>query len=77
MDGQPPAVEIVGLVTEQIKKLAVHQSGYEIKGAVRIRKDHKQCRFFVAQGVQLQFVRFHKVPEFFYVKGSQARAAAH
>lgn len=50
---------------------------FEIKGAVRIRKNYKQRRFLVTQGVQLHFVRFHKVPEFFYVKGSQACAAAH
>ena len=69
MDGQAPAVEVIGLVAEQVESLRVHQGGHEIEGAVRIRENHEQRRFAVAQGVKLQFVRFHQVPELFYVKG--------
>lgn len=71
MDGQAPAVEVIGLVAEQIEKLAIHEGGHKVKGAVRIREDHEQRRFAVAQGVKLQFVRFHQVPELFYIKGGK------
>ena len=37
---------------------------YEIKSAVRIREDDEQRRFAVAQGVQLQLVLRHEVPQF-------------
>ena len=36
MDGQPPAVEVIRLVTEQIEKLTIHEGGHEIESAVRI-----------------------------------------
>lgn len=33
-----------------------------------IGKDHEQGRFAVAQGVKLQFVRFHQIPELFDIE---------
>ena len=50
MDRQPPAVEVIRLVAEQIEKLTIHEGGHEIESAVRIRQDHKQRCLLVAQG---------------------------
>ena len=44
------------------KKERIHEGGHEIESAVRIRKNHKQRRLLVAQGIQFQFVIFHQVP---------------
>ena len=75
MDGQPPAVEVIRLVAEQIEKLTIHEGSHEIEGAVRIRKNHKQRRLLVAQGIQFQFVIFHQVPQLLDVEGSKPGAA--
>ena len=48
----------------------------KIEGAVRIREDDEQRRFAVAQGVQLQLVLRHEVPQLLDVKGRKAGAAA-
>ena len=75
MNGQSPAVEVIRLVAEQIEKLTIHEGGHKIEGAVRIRKDHKQCRLLVAQGIQFQFVIFHQVPQLLDIEGSKPGAA--
>ena len=76
MDRQAASVEVVRLVAQQIEKLGVHERRHEIEGAVRVREDDEQRRFAVAQGVQLQLVLRHEVPQFLNVKGRQAGAAA-
>ena len=75
MDGQPPTVEVIRLVAEQIEKLTIHEGGHEIESAVRIRKDHKQRRLLVAQGIQFQFVIFHQVPQLLDIEGSKPGTA--
>src|SRR5699024_12472135 len=76
MDRQASPVEVVRLVAQQVEKLGVHERRHKIEGAVRIREDDEQRRFAVAQGVQLQLVLRHEVPQFLNVKGRQAGAAA-
>ena len=68
MDRQPPAVEVIRLIVEQIEKLTIHEGGHEIESAVRVGNDNEQRRFAVAQGVKLQFVRFHQIPELFDIE---------
>lgn len=75
MDRQAAAVEVVRLITQEIEKLGVHERRHEIEGRVRIREDDEQCRFAVAQGVQLQLILRHEVPQLRDVKGRQAGAA--
>ncbi len=65
------AEEVIRLVAEQIEKLTIHEGGHEIESAVRIRKDHKQCRLLVAQGIKFQFVICHQVPELFDIEKGQ------
>ena len=76
MDRQAATVEVVRLVAQEVEKLGVHERRHEIKSAVRIREDDKQCRFAVAQGVQLQLVLRHEVPQLRDVKWGQPGAAA-
>ena len=76
MDRQAAAVEVVRLVAKEVKKLGVHECCHKIEGAVRVRKNDEQRRFPVAQGVQLQFVLRHKVPQLLNIKGREAGAAA-
>ena len=75
MDRQAAAVEVIRLVAQEVEKLGVHERRLEIKSAVRIREDDKQRRFAVAQGVQLQLVLHHEVPQLRDVKRRQAGAA--
>ena len=75
MDRQAAAVEVVRLVAQQIEKLRVHERRHKIESAVRIREDDEQRRFAVAQGIQLQLVLRHEVPQLRDVKGRKAGAA--
>ena len=75
MDRQAAAVEVVRLITQEVKKLGVHERRHKIEGRVRVRQNHEQRRFSVAQGVQLQLVLRHEVPQLRDVKGRQAGAA--
>lgn len=75
MDRQSAAVEVVRLVAQQIEKLRVHERRHKIESAVRIREDDEQRRFAVAQGIQLQLVLRHEVPQLRDVKGRKAGAA--
>ena len=75
MDGQPPAVEVIRLVAEQIEKLTIHEGGHKIEGTVRIGEDHKQRRLAVAQGIQFQFIIFHQVPQLLDIEGSKPGTA--
>ena len=40
MDRQPPAVEVIRLVAEQIEKLTIHEGGHKIEGAVPVSYTH-------------------------------------
>ena len=72
----PPAVEIVGLVAEQVEKLAIHEGGHKVEGAVCITDDNEQRRLAVAQGVKLHLVCFHQITELFDIKGGKPGPAA-
>ena len=75
MDRQAAPVEVVRLVAQEVEKLGVHERRHKIEGAVCIREDDKQRRFAVAQGIQLQLVLRHEVPQLRDVKRRQAGAA--
>lgn len=71
MDGQTAAVKVIRLVAQQVEKLGVHERRHKIEGAVRVREDDEQRRFAVTQGVQLQLVLCHQVPQLLDVEGGQ------
>ena len=68
MNGQLAAVHIVGLVTQEVKKLGVYHRNQEVKGRIRIRHDEKQGRFLVAQRVQFQLIVHGEVAQFLDVE---------
>ena len=75
MDRQPPAVHIVGLLTEQVEQLGVHHRDQEVEGAVGVRHDEAQRCFPVAQGVQFQLIVGGDLPQFRDVEGGKASTA--
>ena len=76
MDGQPAAVHIVRLVAQKIEQLALQHGNDEVEGGVRIAHNEEQRRFSVAQGVQLQFVVRHDLPQLRNIEGGKSGAAA-
>ena len=77
MNGQPPVIEIVRLVAEQVEKLALQHGNDEIEGGIGIAHNEEQRRFPVAHRVQLQFILRHNVPQLLDIEGREAGAAAH
>lgn len=76
MDGQSAAVEIIRLVAEKVEQLTIHKGCDEIEGAVRIADDNEQGRFAVTQGIQLQLVGLHQIPQLLDIEGSETGTAA-
>ena len=77
MDRQTPAVHIVGLFAEHIEKLRIAKGDQKIERVVRIAHNEEQRRFLVSQGIQLQFVVGHDLPQLANVKGGQTCSTAH
>ena len=69
MDGQPPSVHIISLITKQIEKLCVEDRHNKVKGVVGVGDNDKQSGFSIAYGVKLHFVGFHEVAQLLNVKG--------
>ncbi len=77
MNRQPPVIEIVRLVAEQVEKLALQHGNDEIEGGIGIAHNEEQRRFSVAHRVQFQFILRHNVSQFLDIEGRKAGAAAH
>ena len=71
MDGQPSAVLVVRLFTQEIEELGVDEGDQEVEGTVGVRHDEKQRCLPVSQGVQFQLVVGRDVPQFLDVKGRE------
>ena len=56
MDGQFAAVHIIRFVAQKVEKLGVDHADEEVEGGIRVRHDEEQCRFLIAQRVQLQLI---------------------
>ena len=69
MDGQLAAVHIICFIAQQIEKLGVDHADEEVEGAVRIAHDEEQCRFLIAQRVQLQLIVHSEVTQLLDVEG--------
>ena len=48
----------------------------EVEGGIRVAHNEEQRRFAVAQGIQLQFVVRHDLPQLRNVEGGKAGTAA-
>ena len=69
MDGQPAAVYVVSLVTQQVEKLGVDHAGEKIEGVVGIGNDDEQGSFPVPKGVQFQLIICRQFPQFLDIEG--------
>ena len=77
MDGQAPAVDVVGFLAQKVKELAVHHAYEEIEGAVRVGHDEEQRGLAVSQRVQRQLVVGGHVAQLGDVEWGEASAAAY
>ena len=62
MDGQPPAVHIIGFLTQEIEQLGIAHGDQEVERIVRVAHDEKQRGLSIAQRVQLQLVICRQLP---------------
>ena len=69
MDGKPPVVNIVRLVAEQVEHLGVHDSDNKVERIVGIADDDEQCRLLISEGIKLQLVVAHQLPQLCDVEG--------
>ena len=69
MNRQFTAILVICLVAQQIEKLGVDHRNQKIEGAVRVRHNEEQCRFLIAQRVQLQFIVHGEVTQLLDVEG--------
>ena len=77
MNRQPPIIEIVRLVAEQVEKLTLQHGNDEIEGGIGIAHNEEQRRFPVTHCVQFQFILRHNVSQLLDIEGRKAGAAAH
>ena len=75
MDGQFAAVHVIRFVAQKVEKLGVDHADEEVEGGIRVRHDEEQCRFLIAQRVQLQFIVHGKVPQLLDVEGRKPGTA--
>ena len=75
MDGKPPAVHIISLITQEVEKLRVEDRHNKVESVVRIGNDNEQRRFAVAYGVKLHFVGFHEFAQFPNIERGKPRTA--
>ena len=76
MNRQPPAVNVVGFLTQEVEQLRVAHGNEEIKSVVGIAHNEEQRRFLVPQGVQGQLVIGRQFSKFLDVEGGKPRTAA-
>ena len=77
MDGQAPAVNVVGCLAQKVKELGVDHAYENVEGAVRVGHDEEQGGLAVSQRVQRQLVAARDLAQLGNVEGGEASAAAH
>ena len=76
MNRQPPPINVIRFLTQQIEQLGVHHGDQEIERGVRVAHDQEQRRLTVPQRIQLQLVIGRDVPQLLNVERRQPCAAA-
>ena len=77
MDGQAPAVNVVGCLTQKVKELGVDHAYEKVEGGIRVGHDEEQRGLAVSQRVQRQLVAGGHVAQLGDVEGGEPCAAAH
>ena len=75
MDGQPPAVHVVGLIAQQICELGLQNGNDKVKGRIGVAHNEEQRRFLISDSIKLHFVIRHQVTQLLDVKGCKPCAA--
>ena len=75
MDGQPPAVHVVGFLAQEIEQLGVAHGDQEVKAVIGIAHNEEQRRFLISDSIKLHFVIHHQVTQLLDVKGCKPCAA--
>ena len=70
MDGQPPAVHVVGLIAQQICELGLQNGNDKVKGRIGVAHNEEQSRFLISDSIKLHFVIHHQVTQLLDVKGA-------
>ena len=69
LNGQPPAVHVVGLIAQQICELGLQNGNDKVKGRIGVAHNEEQRRFLISNGIKLHFVIRHQVAQLLDVKG--------
>ena len=66
---------IICFITEQIKKLCVHDRHHKIECIIGITDNHEHCCLLIPDHIQLHFIIRHDLPKFLDIKRSKSGAA--
>ena len=69
MDGQSPMIHIVRPVTEQVKKLRIHDRHDKIERVIGVGDNDKQRCLFIPNHIKLKFVIACQITQLLDVKG--------
>ena len=74
MDGQPPAVHIVGLIAQQLCELGLQNGNDKVKGRIGVAHNEEQRRFLISDSIKLHFVIRHQVTQkaMFYLQQQES-----
>ena len=61
MDREPPLVDVIGLLAEQVEELSIDHGNQEVEGRIVVTHDEKESGFPVADGVECELVVSHDV----------------
>ena len=62
MMGEPPAVLVVGPLTEHVEHGGEGKGNEEVIGGIRVGYQEKQGCFFISQRIEAQLVIAHNLP---------------
>ena len=61
MDREPPLVDVIGFLAEQVEELSIDHGNQEVEGRIVVTHDEKESGFPVADGVECELVVSHDV----------------
>ncbi len=76
MDGQAPAVNVVGCLAQKVKELGVDHAYEKVEGGIRVGHDEEQRGLAVSQRAQRQLVAARDLTQLGDVEWGKASAAA-
>jgi len=71
MVGEPAVMDIICLITEQVKKLGVHDGHDKVEGIISVGDDDEHGRPLISQHVKFHLIIAHDLPKLCDIKGSE------